>query len=495
MLGMSTTPLLASVFMALALFQCPRAESSLELSAFQDTGPIPSVRTIRLDACEDFATDPSPSVTVIDEFTLRNSSSAGINPIIELTWHTVSDRVRVRFLDLQVLDRHDRTRVVVEYLGPPVLEEIKVRIEGSSNVGSPRGAGTIHRTFQIVDCGDVTPPPDTSPGPACPVGGILFSYGGDAFVESGIVAIADETGGAPCTLISPELLDDGQRGALPAEPAVSPDQNTVAYVLGRFPEQGALMLYDVGSGAKSELATGEFHDPEFSPNGRWLACTWEQLDPSGSYFRDIAIFDLASGERTTFSDGSKPTWAPGSDKIAFLPTLSGSLQEVATVQVTDEGTGTPPTFAATATEILSLSGSGASIGELKWSNDGDKIAFTARSQGPVTEVRVNRWRLHVFRPDDPDAFELVPVTTTADPADHDRFPVWLDNERIVFFHDLVPTTDANDIEKRLEIVTVALADDGSGKVVGTAQQPIELLQYAGGPPIADRMVPAVSRGE
>ena len=99
------------------------------------------------------------------------------------------------------------------------------------------------------------------------------------------------------------------------------DNGTVAYA-----QEDARSLVLVTRDGSVRLATTErqnFHNPQFSPDGRRLA-----VDFVGAEGRDVWVLDLGSGTlaRATFAgDGHDATWTPDGTALTYVTALEGML--------------------------------------------------------------------------------------------------------------------------------------------------------------------------
>jgi Tol biopolymer transport system component len=148
-------------------------------------------------------------------------------------------------------------------------------------------------------------------------------------------------------------------------------------------------------------------DPALSPDGTMLAYT---RDDGGLPRLWIAHADGSAASRVTdsldFSGAvdASPTWSPGSDRVAFVSTTSGSAR---LYQLTLSGMTIAPILADTAPDV-----------EPSWSRDGTRLAFTSGANGGA--------RILVL---DLAHHQIAPLTPA---AVQDGQPAWLADGRVLF---------------------------------------------------------------
>lgn len=137
--------------------------------------------------------------------------------------------------------------------------------------------------------------------------------------------------------------DDGLGDTTPQDPAWAVD-GTIALI----PSTDApIFLYRLrGSGPDLRLSrplrqvdyprqsgVGAPHDPDYSPDGRWLAFTWT-CDCRADERNQIWIADARSGKlvRRVTSRGWGPSWSPTGGELAFASDMHGDT-EIYTAQI------------------------------------------------------------------------------------------------------------------------------------------------------------------
>jgi dipeptidyl aminopeptidase/acylaminoacyl peptidase len=104
------------------------------------------------------------------------------------------------------------------------------------------------------------------------------------------------------------------------DPAWKPDGSILAYVRnGRDGPKGAAAIYryDIKAKKATPLTGPGYLEPNYSPDGRYIAAT-----KSGTFGSDVVVIDAVRGRellRVTTDGGSwGPVWSPKGDAIAFL---------------------------------------------------------------------------------------------------------------------------------------------------------------------------------
>jgi Tol biopolymer transport system component len=127
-------------------------------------------------------------------------------------------------------------------------------------------------------------------------------------------------------------LESGESSALtkPTEvlvgmPSVSPDGDVVAFA-GQLNEgqrydqtKNRIWLVPVAGGRPVEISAGTGRQPDWSPDGRWVAFTSGRDDPSGRHA--IFVVDRAGGKLTQLTDHAvnpqHPVWSPNGKWLVF----------------------------------------------------------------------------------------------------------------------------------------------------------------------------------
>jgi dipeptidyl aminopeptidase/acylaminoacyl peptidase len=115
----------------------------------------------------------------------------------------------------------------------------------------------------------------------------------------------------------------------------------------------------------------EAHQPEISPDGRWIAYVLQEMDPvRNAYLRSIWLQPVGGGPAKRFTAGGKdgdyhPRWSPDGTKLAFISHRAGKPQ-VFVIPV-DGG------------EAVQLTRMPRGVSAFAWSPDGKRIAFLSRA--------------------------------------------------------------------------------------------------------------------
>ena len=116
----------------------------------------------------------------------------------------------------------------------------------------------------------------------------------------------------------------------PGPAAWSPDGTALVYSMG-----GTLWRQSVGSGEAVQITDGPGYDhqPDWSPDGRWLVYASYRDDAV-----ELRLHDFTTGaDRTLLGDGAvnlEPRWSPDGAKIAFVSTRYLGRWHVFTLAVT-----------------------------------------------------------------------------------------------------------------------------------------------------------------
>lgn len=136
----------------------------------------------------------------------------------------------------------------------------------------------------------------------------------DSAFESASVLVTVRTDGSDLHQLT---FDRGNDSDGADGPVWSPDGKRIAFMGG----QGAVKLVSA-NGASDEVRTiaDSGWNVAWSPDGRKLA--FDTTDQSKDYKQEIALFDLATGQRTTLpsrqSSISALAWSPNGKQLAFL---------------------------------------------------------------------------------------------------------------------------------------------------------------------------------
>lgn len=172
---------------------------------------------------------------------------------------------------------------------------------------------------------------------------------------------------------------------------------------------GELYVMPEGGGSATRLTTTAANeaDPALSPDGTRLAYT---RDDGGVPRLWIANANGSGAVRVTDSldfGGAvdvSPAWSPGSDRVAFVSTTSGSAR---LYELTLSGMAITPLPPDTAPDV-----------EPSWSPDGNRLAFTSGADGGA-RIAILNLTTHV-------------VTLLTSPSFRNGEPVWLPDGRLVF---------------------------------------------------------------
>jgi serine/threonine-protein kinase len=208
----------------------------------------------------------------------------------------------------------------------------------------------------------------------------------------GLFAASSDGGGARRLLVQKEYTEPADRIDMLngfSAAAWSPDGRSVAVVEN---SDKVLSIVSLNEGRRRTLTKfdAQVHSCDWSPNGRWLACTsgnWVSAPPGtvlgNAAPSTIVIVDPNDGDVREITDrlssNQSPAWAPDSQSLYFVSNRSGPYDIYAVVIGAD---GTPLAAPAQLT-----TGLGAYAIDL--SNDGKRLAYAAYS------ARTNIWSMPI----------------------------------------------------------------------------------------------------
>jgi len=145
------------------------------------------------------------------------------------------------------------------------------------------------------------------------------------------IFVIPAAGGEARQLTDGECADEGDHSM-----AWSPDSREIAYVSNRSPEwwntiDTDIWVVDVASGATRRLTTnpGPDHDPEFSPDGRWIAYRASQEYNYESEDYTIHVVARQGGAPRELTAGldrgaDRIAWGPDGSEVYFLLSSEGT---------------------------------------------------------------------------------------------------------------------------------------------------------------------------
>jgi serine/threonine-protein kinase len=156
---------------------------------------------------------------------------------------------------------------------------------------------------------------------------------------------------------------------------------------------GLVSMDDAPAGAPIIASAANEHNPDISPNGRWLAY---QSNESGRYEIYVRPFpDVDSGRwQISTNEGTRPEWSADGKELFYFREDTGSGAELVAVAVETEGT-----FSAAAPKTL-FKGPYLAGQQLRGiydvSADGQRFVMIKRAEGeneavPQTVVIVENW--------------------------------------------------------------------------------------------------------
>ncbi len=183
------------------------------------------------------------------------------------------------------------------------------------------------------------------------------------------------------------------------EPAFSPDGEKIAF---RSERDGGGIFVMGATGESVKRLTDLGHNPEWSPDGRELACaTTSFLNPIELFTRagQLLITNVASGEQRSVAgsdDGHQPNWSPHGQRIAFWARPVGTGQRDLW------------TVSATGGDPVQVTDDAYTDWDPVWSPDGRYLYFSSDRGGSM-----NLWRVPVAEETGKVLGPLEPVTTPA----------------------------------------------------------------------------------
>ena len=217
-----------------------------------------------------------------------------------------------------------------------------------------------------VSCSAVPPVP--------PSRDIAFDRDGEVYLLS-----AD---GATLTNLSDDPSSD-------ADPAWSPDGQTIAFSSDRSGSSQVFLMNADGSGQSPLTSDGARH-PAWSPDGAKIA-----FMSSANFETDIFVMNADGSDVTQLTTASgidaNPDWSPDGTKIAFNSDRSGERH----IHVMN----------ADGTEVTQLTTGNSFDIAPAWSPDGEKIAFYSTRTGTA--------RLYMMNPDGTEQVPLTPSSFSA----------------------------------------------------------------------------------
>jgi WD40-like Beta Propeller Repeat len=183
----------------------------------------------------------------------------------------------------EMLERRARTISATPTDTPKAVRRARRRLVLNAAVGTLVGLAVLAGALAGVRAIQAAPTPADPPTPAptpAPLGALAYAVDGDIFVA--------EWDGS-----NPVRIADGRPLRAHGEPYRSNDCGV------------------------SEFGAGEYHDPTWSPDGRYLAYRHEDCDVAGDALSDVVISDPQGNVVSSFpSGGWGIPWSPDSTRVA-----------------------------------------------------------------------------------------------------------------------------------------------------------------------------------
>ena len=265
-------------------------------------------------------------------------------------------------------------------------------------------------------------------GPANRVYGVRLAQPVPAATGAGTIAFAQQIAGNSEIVATQEgsagaaEVNITRNAAADTDPAISPSGQVVAFASDRSGSGSALYTQVIAAGAAAspKVQVGptsgrDMKDPAWSADSAHIA--YSSNRGNGSTTDEIWVQDVDAGNATRriatsagAANDTSPTFSPDGTKLAFVRTaISDGATTVYTVNPAN-GTGLA---------TVPMAGVGGTIGDLAWSGDGARFAFTVTSGGTSD--------IFTSKTDGTDLRRVTPADATAESA-----PAWVSGDRLVF---------------------------------------------------------------